>query len=137
MNAQELLVHDSSQGQTAERLHASLVNGFRVLVFAFQLEGEVVCQVTALVVSAEQPEGFGVVNLEGPEIEHTLNTEVTTVNIIAKEEISRLGRIPTDFEELHKIVVLAVNVSTDGNRGVHLEEIWLGTEQLGTLSENP
>lgn len=53
VNAQELLVHYSSQGQSAERLHAGLVNILRVFVFALELEGEVVCQVAALVVSAE------------------------------------------------------------------------------------
>jgi hypothetical protein len=63
---QELLVHDCSQRQCAERVHACLVYGLRVLVLAFELEGKVVGQMAALVVSSKQPEGVGVPDLEGP-----------------------------------------------------------------------
>lgn len=53
MDTQELLVHDSSQGQTTEGFHAGLVYDLGVLVLALQLEGEVVGQVTTLVVSSQ------------------------------------------------------------------------------------
>ena len=42
VNAEELLVHNGSQGQAAERLHASVVDRLRILVSALELEGEVV-----------------------------------------------------------------------------------------------
>lgn len=70
--AQELLVHDGSQGQGAERLHASLVHGLGVLVLAFQLEGEVVGEMATLVIAAEQPKRVGVPDLERPQIQDTL-----------------------------------------------------------------
>jgi hypothetical protein len=62
--AQELLVHDCGQRQCAERVHASLVYGFRVLVLALKLECEVISQMPAFVVSAKQPERVGVPDLE-------------------------------------------------------------------------
>jgi hypothetical protein len=53
MNAQELLVHNSGQGKVAERIHACVINPFRVFVLAFELEGEVIRQVPALVIPSE------------------------------------------------------------------------------------
>jgi hypothetical protein len=70
--AQELLVHNGRQGQCAERVHACLINGFRVLVLALELECEVVGQMPALVVSAEQPERVGVPDLQRPQIQNAL-----------------------------------------------------------------
>lgn len=55
MNAQELLVHYSGQRQGTERLHASLVDSLGVFVLAFELEGEVISQMPAFMVSAEEP----------------------------------------------------------------------------------
>ena len=53
VNAEELLVHHSRQRQRAEGLQTGLVDPFAVLVLALQLEGEVVCQMTAFVVTPQ------------------------------------------------------------------------------------
>ena len=54
MDAEELLVHHGGEGKAAEGLHAGIVYPFRVLVFAFEFECEVVRQVSTLVVAAKQ-----------------------------------------------------------------------------------
>ena len=72
VDAQELLVHDGSKGERTEGLHAGLVHAFRVLVLAFQLEGEVVGQVPALVISTQQPERRRIPDFQRPEIQDTL-----------------------------------------------------------------
>ena len=72
MNTEELLVHHSGERKTAEGFHAGFVDGLAVLVFAFELEREVVGEMTALVVSSKEKDGIGVVDLEGPEVEDTL-----------------------------------------------------------------
>lgn len=137
VDAEELLVHNSSQGQRAERLHAGLVDGLGIFMPALQLEGEVIRKVAALVVPAQQPEGLGVVYLEGPEVQDALDAEVSPVNVVAEEEVPRLGGVATDLEELHQIVVLAVDVAADGDGRVHLEEVGLRAEQLGTRLDDP
>lgn len=73
VNTQELLVHNSSEGKSAERLHASLVNGLGVFVLALKLEGEVIGQMATFVVTAHEPESVRVPDLEGPEVENTLH----------------------------------------------------------------
>jgi hypothetical protein len=70
--AQKLLVHDGRQRQRAERVHAGLVNGLGVFVLAFQLEGEVVGQMPALVISSKQPQRVGVPDLQRPQIQDAL-----------------------------------------------------------------
>lgn len=137
VDTQELLVHNSSQGKAAEGLHAGFVHGLGILVLALQLEGEVVSQVATLVVASQQPQCLGVVNLERPQVENAFDAKVSSIDVVAEEEISRLGRVASDLEQLHQVVVLAVNVAADGNRGVHLEEVGLGTQKLGTLLNDP
>lgn len=87
MDAKELLVHDSRQREGAERVHACFVDALSVLSLAWQqsqghpteaflsqgsfprtlkLEGEVIRQVSTLVVTAKQEECGGVPNLERP-----------------------------------------------------------------------
>jgi hypothetical protein len=85
MNAQKLFVHDRGERQRAERLEARFVYAFRVLVLALDLEREVIGQVPALVVSTEEEERVGVPDLEGPQIEHTLQARVPEMSRIVKE----------------------------------------------------
>lgn len=56
MNAQELLIHESSQWQAVERVHARVVHSLRVFDLALLLEREILGQVTTLVVAAQQEE---------------------------------------------------------------------------------
>jgi hypothetical protein len=72
VNTQELLVHNSSEGKSAERLHASLVHSLGIFVLALELKGKVICQMATLVVTTHEPESVGVPDLEGPEVENTL-----------------------------------------------------------------
>ena len=94
VNTEELLVHQSCQGETVECLHAGVVDILSVLYFTcnghyeryilqrrkhdqmkltFLLEGEVLRQVAALVVAAQQEEGGGVTHLQRPQIQNTLH----------------------------------------------------------------
>lgn len=70
---QELLVHDGSERKRAEGVHAGFVDSLGVLVLAFELECEVIGQMTAFVVAAEQPERVGVPDLQGPEVQNALD----------------------------------------------------------------
>ena len=72
MNTEELLVHQSCQGETVEGLHAGVVHVLRVLDLALLLEGEVLCQVPALVVASQEEESAGVTHLQCPQIQDAL-----------------------------------------------------------------
>jgi len=66
-----------------------------------------------------------------------LNAKVSSIDIVSQKEIPRLGRVATHFEQLHKIVVLAVDVATHGDGRVHFEQIRFGLEDLGAFLEDP
>ena len=70
---QELLVHNGGKGKRAERVHAGFVDSLRVLVLAFKLECEVVCQMAAFVVTTEQPQRVGVPDLQRPQVQYALD----------------------------------------------------------------
>lgn len=91
MDTEELLVHDSRQREGAERVHACFVDALGVLSFTYQwtygqsakalllrenftfkLEGEVIRQMSTLVITTKQEECVGVPNLERPQVEYTL-----------------------------------------------------------------
>jgi hypothetical protein len=66
-----------------------------------------------------------------------LNTEVATVYVVAQEEVARLRWVAADFEQLHEIVVLPVNVTADRNGRIHLEHVWLRLQDLCALPYDP
>ena len=107
---------------------------FWVEEHTFKLEGEVVGQVTTLVVAAKEKKGFGIPDFERPEVEHALqdasddrqqqprnlvvrrgvirhanttylNAEVAPVNIVSQEQIACRLRIASDLEKLHQIIL--------------------------------
>jgi hypothetical protein len=78
MYAKELLVHDGSKGQCAERVHTSIIYSLRIFVLAFELECEIVGQMATFVVASEQPESIWIPDLEGPEVQHALASQYGT-----------------------------------------------------------
>lgn len=136
MNAQELLVHDGREWQRTETFHASIVNFFRVLVFALEFEREVVGQMSAFVVSPQEEKSVRVPDLERPQVQHALDGEVTSIDIISQEQIASIGRVAAYFEKFHQVEVLAMNIATDSDRGVHFEQVWLVPQNLGRLTQN-
>lgn len=46
----------------------------RCTALTFLFEGEVLCEVPALVVASEEEEGVGMVDLQSPQVQNTLQT---------------------------------------------------------------
>ena len=53
VDAEELLVHESGQGQTVECFHAGVVHSLCVLDLTLLLESEVFCEMSALMVASQ------------------------------------------------------------------------------------
>ena len=81
MDAEELLVHDSGQRQRTERLDAGFIDRLGVLVLTFELECEVVGQVTTFVVASQQPKSIGIPNLQTPNVKNALSEVNTTCKL--------------------------------------------------------
>jgi hypothetical protein len=66
-----------------------------------------------------------------------LNTEVTTVNVVTQKQVSGLGRVSANLEQLHQIVILSVDVTAYGDGGIHFQKIGLRPEDIGTGFDDP
>lgn len=76
-------------------------------------------------------------NFQRPQIEEAFNAVVAAVNVVAQEKVSRAsGWITSNLEELHQVVVLAMDVATDGNGRIYFQEGWFGMKNLGALFDN-
>ena len=58
------------------------------------------------------------------------DTEIPSVHIVSQEKVSSFGWIPPDFEEFHQIKVLSMDITTDSDRRVHLQQIGLTFKYL-------
>ncbi|KAI8035088.1 hypothetical protein M5D96_012181 [Drosophila gunungcola] len=116
VHAQELLVHERRQRQAVERVHAGVVHALRVLDLALLLEGEVLGQVPALVVAAQQEQRLRIGDLQRPQIQDALDAEVAPIDVVAQEQILGGRRRATDLEQLHQVVELAVYVAAHRHR---------------------
>jgi hypothetical protein len=66
-----------------------------------------------------------------------LNAEVSSIDIVSQEQVSRLCRVATHFKELHEIVVLPMNITTHSDGRIHLQQIRLRLQDLGAFFQNP
>lgn len=73
---------------------------------------------------------MGAIVLLGSEYSTHLNTEISSVHIISQEEVSSVFGIASDFEELHQIEVLPMNITADRDGRIHLQQIRLALEHF-------
>lgn len=136
VHAQELLIHQSRQRQTIERVHARIVHAFRVLDLALLLERKVLGQVPALVVAAQQEQRGRVAELQRPQVQDAFDAEVAAVHVIAQKQI--LGRRwrATHVKQLHQVVELTVNVAAHSHRRLDLDHCLFRAQQRRSLLDD-
>ena len=66
-----------------------------------------------------------------------LNAEVSPIDVVSQEQVSRLCRVTAHFKELHEIVVLPMNITTHSDRRIHLQQIGLRLQDLASFLQNP
>lgn len=74
---------------------------------------------SAFVVTADEGDKIRVPDFESQKKKKCLNTVEPSVYEISKEEIAHFGHISSVFEEFEEIVKLAMNIATNGDRGVY------------------
>jgi hypothetical protein len=90
MDAEELFVHDGSEGKCAERIHAGVIHTLGILALAYtrqsikgpttvricrltlEFEGEVISQMSTFVIASQEEDGIGIPDLKRPQVEYTL-----------------------------------------------------------------
>jgi hypothetical protein len=133
VHGEDLLVDDSGDGKAVEAIGKGLPQLDVVATLALVVKAIDTVDRGALVVTSEDEEVFGVLDLVGEEQADGLKRLLTSVDVITEEEVVGLRREATVLEESEKIVVLSVDITTDLDRSLKLEEDGLRNEDLTSL----
>lgn len=132
VEAEDLVVDEGGKGEVVEQVGEVLPDiGISVLAEALIVEAVDLGDLTRLVVAAEDGDALGISDLQGDEQGHCLNRVVSTINVVTWFSISRRDRQTvtsqkiltheqvvgvwirtTNFEELHQVVELTVDITT-------------------------
>jgi hypothetical protein len=152
VHGEDLLINDGGDGQAVEAVGESLPKLDVVASLALIVETVDAVDGRALVVTAQNEEVLGVLDLVCQQQADGLERLLATVDVVTEEEVVGLGREAAVFEETEEIVVLAVNITADLkswsgplrcqkrlvstaylDRRLELEENGLGDENLAGL----
>ena len=84
-------------------------------------------------VASENGHSFLEPDFESDQQGHCLNAIVASIDVIAHEEIVRLWDLSSDSEQLHQIVELTMDVTTDCHWHWNSSYVCLLTENLFSL----
>jgi len=66
-----------------------------------------------------------------------LYTEVSSVHVIAQEEVSGGGRWTTHLEEFYEIEELSMDIPAHGDGSLHVDHVLLLAQQGGAFGDDP
>lgn len=113
VHGKNLLVDDSGDRKAVEAIGEGLPKLDVVATLALVVEAIDSVDRGALVVTSEDEEIFGVLDLVGKEQANSLKRLLTSVDVVTEEEVVGLGREATVLEESEEIVVLSVDITAD------------------------
>ena len=134
VQAEDLVVDERGQGQVVEEVGEEFPHvGVAVFAQTFVVEAVDLGDLAGFVVAAEDGDALGVSDFERNEEGDGLNGEVAAVDVVAHEEVVGVWIGAADFEELHQVVELAVDVAADGHRALDRLHVRLVLEDLARL----
>lgn len=113
VHGEDLLVNDGSNGKAVEAVGESLPELDVVSALALIVETVDTVDRGTLVVSTQNEEVLGVLDLVGKEKANGLERLLATVDVVTEEKIVGLRRETAVFEETQKVIVLAVDITAD------------------------
>ena len=134
MQAEDLLLHHSSDGQVIEQVCELLPHiGISVLSQTLVIEAIHLCDLSRLVVTSKNGHTVLIPHFESDQQCDSLHTVVTSVDIVAHEQIVGFWHLTSYSEQLHQIVELAMDVPTNGDWHWNSSHISLLTQYLFSL----
>lgn len=114
VQAEDLVVNEGGQGQVVEEVREELPHvRIAILAQALIVEAVHLRNLPTLVVAAQDGDALGIADLERDEKRDSLDGEVSTIDVVAHEEVIGVWIGASDLEQLHQVVELAVDVATD------------------------
>jgi hypothetical protein len=113
VHGEDLLVNDGGNRKAVEAVGEGLPKLDVVSSLALIVEAVDAVDRGTLVIAAEDEEVLGVLDLVGKKQADGLERLLTTIDVVTKEEVVGLGRETAVLEQTEKVVVLAVDITTD------------------------
>jgi hypothetical protein len=133
VHGEDLLVDDSGDGKAVEAVGESLPELDVVTTLALIVEAVNTVDRSALVVATEDEEVLRVLDLVSQQEADGLERLLATVDVVTKEEVVGLWWEATVLKEAQQIVVLSVDITTNLDGSLELEQNGLGNEDLASL----
>lgn len=124
MQAEYLVFYQSRHREIIEQLGKVLPDvSITILPKAFIIEAVYLGNLSAFMITTQNCDSILEAEFERDQKGNRLYRVVTSIHIVAHEEVVSGGRSTPNSEQLHKIMKLTVNVTADGNRaanGLHI-----------------
>lgn len=114
--------HHCSNGQEFERIGDCFPQADSKLALALIVEAVDLVELTAFMISAEEEEVEGILDLVGHEQAKALKGLFAAINIVPQEEIAALSWLAHLLEDVQQVLELPVDVSANHNWGIQLEQ---------------
>lgn len=138
VQAEDLVVNKCCERQVVEKIGEEFPHvGVSVLAQTFVVEAVNLGDLSALVVATEDGDALRVADLECDQQSDGLDGEVATIDVVSHEEVVGVWVGSTDLEQLHQVVELAVDITTDGDGTFHGLHVGFVLEHLTRLFAQP
>ena len=135
MQTENLILDDSCERQIVEEVGEVLPHvGVAVLAEALVVEAVDLGDLSALVVASQDSDSLLEAHFETDEQRDRLDTVVAAVNVVPHEQIVSIRTAPTNLEQLHEVVELAVDVAADGHWAFYGLHVHFRLEDLFSLN---
>lgn len=112
MQAENLSINEGGEGQIVEQIGEVLPH-IRIAVFAqtFVVEAVDLSNLSRFVVAAQDGDSFAVADLQSDKQRHRFHRVVAAIDVVAHEQVIRVGRASAYPKQFHQVVKLAVNIA--------------------------
>jgi len=138
METEDLTVHQGSQRKIVKQIGEIFPNiGIAILPQTLVIKSIDLGDLSALMITTEDGDAAAKPHLESDEESDSLNTVVSSINIVSHEEIVGVWRLSPDPEQLHEVMELSMNISTHCHWTLDCLDIaLLGQDLLGLLTQD-
>ena len=130
VHAEDLLVHHGSAREAVKAVCEGLPQLDSKAALALVVEAIDAVDGRTLVISPQNEEVFGVLDLVRQQEAYCFEGLLATVHVVAQEYVVGLWREAAVFKKPEEVVILTVDVATDLDGGLQLEEHGLPNEQI-------
>lgn len=114
VDTENLVVDDCRQAQVVEDLRAVSPHIYRaILLQALVIESVHLSNLSRLMVSTNQGNAIGVSHFQCQKQQKGLNTIVSSINEVSKEEVIGIRALAAHLEEFNQIIELTMDVTAD------------------------